>query len=89
VLSSRSWFRAGRLGPSIAIPRTWEDWTTFFGIALPAAVFAGQGGEPMVLLSVGLFAFLFGLAYAMADEAQEPLEPEESTAVDPDPALAV
>lgn len=50
---------------------TWEGWATFFGIALPAAIFAGQQTEPFILMSVGLFAFLFGLAYAMAGEEQK------------------
>jgi hypothetical protein len=31
----------------------------------------GHQTEPMILMSVGLFAFLFGLAYAMAGEEQK------------------
>jgi len=68
LFSNRAWFGIGRLGPYVAVPRTWEGWATFFGIALPAAIFAGQRTEPLMLLAIGLFAFLFGLSYAMAEE---------------------
>jgi hypothetical protein len=71
LFSSRAWFGIGRFGPFVAVPITWEGWATFFGIGMPAAVFAGQQTEPMILMSVGLFAFLFGLAYAMAGEEQK------------------
>jgi hypothetical protein len=68
ILSSRSWFRLGPLGPLVAVPQTWEGWAALVGLVGPALVFASRGDEPGELLGIGLIAFLFGLAYAMAEE---------------------
>jgi hypothetical protein len=52
----------------VAVPQTWEGWAATAGIVGPAIVFARLCGDSGQLLAIGLCAFLFGLAYAMAEE---------------------
>lgn len=57
-----------RRWPLAPLPHNREGWSASVGLILPAAVFAVLGGYPGRLLAAGLIAFLFGLAYAMAEE---------------------
>ncbi len=58
----------GRAGSLAALPCRWEGWATFLGLGIPSLLYAVFGGHYGRLLAAGLLAFLFGLAYAMADE---------------------
>jgi hypothetical protein len=71
LISSKPWFGTGVFGQYVAVPCAWEGWATAIGISLPAAVYAFLGGCPGALLAIGLFAFLFGLSYAMAVESRD------------------
>lgn len=68
VAASKSWFALGRAGPFVPLPQRWEGWATLLGLVAPSAVFALLCGYYGRLLAVGLIAFAFGLAYAMAEE---------------------
>ena len=54
--------------PLAPLPQSAAGWGASVGLIFPAGVFAVLGGYPGRLLAAGLIAFLFGLAYAMAEE---------------------
>ena len=58
----------GPAGPLVPLPQRWEGWATLLGLLAPAVIFAVVHGYLGRLLAVGLIAFCFGLAYAMAEE---------------------
>ncbi len=64
----KDWFGLGLLGPCIAVPRNLLGWLTTLGLTLPALIYAALGGGLGRLLAGGLFAFLFGFSYAIAEE---------------------
>ncbi len=64
----KDWFGIGRLGPYIATPSNLFGWLTTLGLTLPALIYAVLGGGLGRLLAGGLFAFLFGFSYAIANE---------------------
>lgn len=74
MVRSKPWFCTGALGPYVAVPCSWEGWATFTGLSGPAAIYAAFGGDLGGLLAIGLFAFLFGLSYAMAVEGRATAE---------------
>jgi len=64
----KDWFFLGPFGPCVAVPRNLLGWLTTLGLTLPALIYAFVGGGLGRLLAAGLFAFLFGFSYAIADE---------------------
>lgn len=64
----KDWFAIGPLGPYVATPNNFWGWVAALGLGLPAMVYALVDGGLGRLLAGGLFAFLFGFSYAIADE---------------------
>ena len=80
------WFRLGPLGPFIAVPQRAAGWAVTLGLTLPAMIDALFGGGLERLLAGGLFAFLFGFSYAIADEARSlEAQPPPAEIADPEP----
>ncbi len=94
----KDWFGIGLLGPYVATPNNLFGWLTTLGLTLPALVYATVGGGLGRLLAGGLFAFLFGFSYAIAEERGDgrpgamggagALSPERPASVDETPLAA-